>query len=242
LLFIWDNSSTPATDDPDFIQLVNTLIATLSHLVQARQITTPDDLGIALAALFDLCVSLEYAKLITDTDWLYCPASQQHKDPVLLYSYVKACPRCAALGQVVRVESHKPGSDTIGRIAAKTIGVLLSALSQRAGNTWKVKQTTRQIFDTDMLLFTAETLALCEVKASPLVAFPLIAPLKRELRRRGREDEQQRIIRHRKTDLPLAKAGEVSLYLPHIMQEYSLGNPTSADYPIHKFCTLLRRI
>lgn len=100
-----------------------------------------------------------------------------------------------------------------------------------------MQQTARRIFDIDMILFTDEMLALCEVKASPLVAFPLIAPLERELRRRGHKDEQQRVVRHRKTDLPLAKAGEVSLYLPHVAQRYNLGNPTSADYPIRKFCT-----
>lgn len=139
---------------------------------------------------------------------------------------------------MVTVPSHKPGSDTIGRIAAKTLGALLFALSQGTGNTWQVRQTARRVFDTDMLLFTTETLALCEVKASPLVAFPLIAPLKRELRRRGREDEQQRVARHRKTDLPLAKAGEVALYLPHTGRRFNVGNPTSEDYPIRKFHTL----
>jgi hypothetical protein len=237
LSFIWDNSSPPAADDPNFVQLVRTLLSTLSHLVQARHITGPQDLGKALAALFDLCVSLEYAKLVTDTEWVYCPPTSQQKEGVMLYPYVKACPRCAGAGQVVRAESHRPGSDTIGRIAAKTLGVMLSVLSQRTGNAWEVRQTTRQVFDIDMLLFTPEMLALAEVKASPLVAFPLIAPLERELQRRGPEDKQQRVARHRKTDLPLAKAGEVSLYLPHTRQPLSLGNPTSADYPTRKFCT-----
>jgi hypothetical protein len=124
-------------------------------------------LGKALAALFDLCVSLEYAKLVTDTDWVYCPANQYRGKPLLLYPYVKACPRCAASGKLVQVESHKPSSDTIGRIAAKVIGMLLVALCQRTGNFWQVRQTTRKVFDTDMLLFTTEMLALCEVKASP---------------------------------------------------------------------------
>jgi hypothetical protein len=237
LSLIWNNSEEPAADDPAFSQLVNALVVTLAELVKAQQVVTPDDLGIALAALFDLCVSLEYAKLVTDTDWVYCPASQQHKEPLLLYPYVKACPRCAASGQVVPIESHKPGSDTIGRIAAKTLGVLLIALSKRTGSAWQVRQSKRQIFDTDMLLFTRETLALCEVKASPLVAFPIVAPLERELRRRGREGDQQPIARHRKTDLPLAKAGEVSLYVPHIGRQYNLGSPTRADYPIHEFLT-----
>jgi hypothetical protein len=238
LSFIWDNSHVPAADDPDFIQLVKTLVNSLSQLVQGNRIATPEDLGKALAALFDLCVSLEYAKLVTDTDWVYCPACEPHKDPVLLYPYVKACPRCAGSGQMVQVESHKPGSDTIGRIAAKTLGVLLSTLSQRAGHIGQVRQTTRQVFDTDMLLVTAETLALGEVKASPLVAFPLIAPLEQELRRRRRTDEPQRVAHHRKTDLPLAKAGEVSLYLPHVALSFKLGDPTSADYPIRRFRTL----
>lgn len=237
LTFVWNNASEPAASDPDFVQLVNTLVATTSRLVQAGQITKPEDLGIALAALFDLCVSLEYAKRVTDTDWAYCPASQQNSSPALLYSYVKACPRCAALGRVVHVESHKPGSDTIGRIAAKTLGVLLSALSQWTGNVWQVRQTSRQVFDADMLLVAADTLALCEVKASPLVAFPLIAPLEQELRRHGHEGEHRRVARHRKTDLPLSKAGEVSLYLPHTSRQYNLGTPTGADYPIRRFHT-----
>lgn len=235
LKFVWSNASEPGANDPAFVQLVSTLVATTSRLVQAGQITQPEDLGIALAALFDLCVSLEYARLVTDTDWVYCPASQQNSSPVLLYPYVKACPRCAALGQVARVESHKPGSDTIGRIAAKTLGVLLSALSRWTGSVWQVWQTNRQVFETDMLLVTAEALALCEVKASPLAAFPLIAPLERELQRHGQEGERRRVARHRKTDLPLSKAGEVSLYLPHVLRQYNLGSPTDADYPIGRF-------
>lgn len=238
LSFIWDNSEEPAADDPAFSELASKLVVSLSELVKAQQLATPSDLGMALAALFDLCVSLEYAKLVTDTDWVYCPASQQHHGPMLFYPYVKACPRCAASGQVVLVASHKPGSDTIGRIAAKTLGMLLVALSKQTGNAWQVRQTTRQVFDTDMLLFTSETLALCEVKASPLVAFPLVASLERELRRRGRESEQQPIARHRKTDMPLTKAGEVSLYVPHVGKFYNLGNPGSTDYPIRKFLEL----
>lgn len=161
LSFIWDNSAEPAADDPTFSQLVNTLVATLSELAKARKVATPDDLGMALAALFDLCASLEYAKLATDIDWVYCPASQQHGEPMLLYPYVKACPRCAASGQVARVESHKPGSDTIGRIAAKTLGVLLVALSQRTGNAWQVRQTTRQVFDTPICCCSPLRRLLC---------------------------------------------------------------------------------
>jgi len=153
----------------------------------------------------------------------------------LLYPYLKACPRCAAAGQVVRVESHKPGSDTIGRIAAKTLSVMLSVLSPQAGEVWQVRQTSRQIFDIDLLLFSRDLLALGEVKASPLIAFPLISPLERELRRRGEEGEQRRIVRHRRTDLPLDKAGKVALYLPHVGKQFSLGKPTSRDYPVRQF-------
>jgi len=71
--FIEDHSFAPAEDDPDFVKLVGTLIATLSQLVQSKQIATPADPGQALAALFDLCVSLEYAKLVTDTNWVLLP-------------------------------------------------------------------------------------------------------------------------------------------------------------------------
>lgn len=238
LSFIWNSSAEPAKDDRAFTELVRTLVDTLSELVKTQQITTPTDLGMALGALFDLCVSLEYARLITDTDWVYCPATQQHAQPMLFYSYVKACPRCAASGKVEPAVSHKPGSDTIGRIAAKVLGALLVALCKQTGNDWQVRQTTRRVFDIDMLLFTTETLVLCEVKASPLVAFPLAITLKRELRHHGQESEQQPIVKHRKTDVPLEKVENVSLYVPHIGQLYDLGSPDSPDYPICQFINL----
>lgn len=237
LSFIWDQSFEPASDDPDFLELVDRLVYSLSRLVQAGQIKTPDDLGKALAALFDLCVSLEYAKDVADTNWVYCPATSPHKDAVLLYPYIKACPRCAALGQVVKVPSHKPSSDRIGHIGAKVLGTLLSALNRQIGNAWQVRQTTRKVFDIDLLLFTTEVLALGEVKASPLIAFPLIVPLEQELWRRGQEDEQQRVVRHRKTDVLLEKAGEVGLYLPYTGLRFNIGNPKSKgqEYPIRSF-------
>jgi len=235
LSFIWQNSCPPVSGDTEYAQLLKTLVSSLSQLVRDHQIVTPGDLGVALAALFDLCVSLEYDKLVADTDWVYCPASKQHREPVLVYPYVNACPRCAASGHVAPVRSHKPGSATIGRIAAKTLGAMLSALSQTTRSGWEVRQATQKVLHFDILLFDVETLALCEVKASPLVAFPLLAPLEQELQRPGHEDRREPITQHRKTDLPLAKAGEVSLYVPHTEQRYSLGKPTDDGYPIREF-------
>lgn len=62
LSFIWNNSAEPS-DDPDFFELVNALVSSLSELVKTRQVATPDDLGVALAALFDLCVSVTFLAL-----------------------------------------------------------------------------------------------------------------------------------------------------------------------------------
>jgi hypothetical protein len=241
LVRMLESASSPAADDPPFVALVDKLLDCLSFLVHSGEIATPRALGVALAALFDLCVSLEYAKLITETGWLYCPPRQGEREPLLSYPYVKACPRCAATGSVEWDDdihkAHKPGSDRIGRTAAKTLGVMLSSLSRRTGSAWAVKQTTREFYDIDMLLFNGDTLALGEVKASPLAAFPVVSVLSREMREQSDMSEQQIVAHHRKTDFPSIASGSVSLYLPHVRQKYALGKLDSGDYPVKAFMT-----
>jgi len=233
LVAVWRDSIVPGEDDPDLLRLVKVLVGAVAQLVRSGRISNAADLGVTLAAIFDLCVSLEYAELLTDTDWLYCPDGDS---PALIYSYVKACPRCAASAKLIReVKSHKPGSDTIGRIAAKTIAIMLSVLSQDTNPRWRVRQVARRHFDVDILLFTGDALAVCEVKASPLTAFPLITSLRQPLRRQGRREERQLVEYHRSTDLIREKAGRVSLFVPQTGRTYDLGKAASPGYPLRTF-------
>ncbi len=226
----------PAADDPDFHELTDTLISTLSDMVRDGDITTAEQIGEAMAALFDLCVSLEYAKMVADTGWVYCPPPSEQENPLLFYTYVRACPRCALSGRKVLLEqSHKPRSDTIGRIAAKTIGGLLNALVKRIGNQWQLYQVGRQILDVDMLIAANESIALCEVKASPLIAFPLIMRLPRRLQQRRQNDELQNISEHVSTTLPADD--ELFLYVPDsTVRCLSLGKRSDNGFPIRNFC------
>ncbi len=216
LLKVYRLSSPSAHADQDFTALTTTLIETLSVLVSNGHIANSADLGKALAAIFDLCVSLEYAKYVTDTDWLYCPTSDANYEPVLFYPYMKTCPRCASQQKLAWTgpggKAHKPGSDKIGSIAAKTIGSMLSSLSHRTHSGWLVLQTTRQVYDIDLLIYNKSFLTLCEIKASPLIAYPLAVTLKREMRRQGENDEQEIIGSHKDSDLPISNVDRLYLY------------------------------
>jgi len=83
------------------------------------------------------------------------------------------------------------------------------------------------------MLFKGEILALCEVKASPLVAYPVIIPLERELFEEDEQGQPAAVGQHRKTDIP--NLGNVSLYVPSLQQRFDLGQPGSADYPMKVF-------
>ncbi|GIV15168.1 MAG: hypothetical protein KatS3mg022_0603 [Armatimonadota bacterium] len=232
---IWHGRVVPASDDAEFRNLVHTFVSTLSDMVKDGNISTPEQLGEALAALFDLCVSLEYAKLAADIHWVYCPPSNKCEPAVLFYPYVRACPRCARLGRKVLLkQSHKPGSGTIGHIAAKTLSAMLAALVEKTNRQWQIYQMKRQILDVDTLLVSSESIALCEVKASPLVAFPLAILLPQELQRRGQNDRLENISEHVITTLPLDR--EISLYIPNdnpILLK--LGKRKERGFPIRKF-------
>lgn len=232
---IWNSRVTPAADDIEFQKMVNTLISTLSAMVKSGNIATAEQLGEALAAFFDLCVSLQYAKLVADTGWGYCPPYAKHEPAALFYPYVRACPRCARFGRKVLLkQSHKPHSDTIGRVAAKTVGTLLAALVEKTNRRWQIYQMKRRILDVDMLLVANESIALCEVKASPLIAFPLTTLLPRELQQRGQNDKPQNISEHVTTALPVDS--EVFLYVPDgNARLLSLGKRVDSGFPMRKF-------
>lgn len=215
------------------MKLTKRLLTTLQILIKNGRIQEAE-LGFCLAALFDLCVSLEYAKRITGTGWVYCPASQNQSFPLLTYPYTKACPRCASHGEVIAVKAHKPGSDFIGQTSSKTIGAMLFHLNLQIKSGWRILQTSRRVSDVDMLLFTDQIFALCEIKASPLIAFPLVVRLESELTEQA--DENTQVIReHREISLPLEKAGTLCLYIPHVNNFYDLGSPLQSGYPIRNF-------
>lgn len=199
--------------------LVSKLFVCLRQMVRGGQIRDAESLGIALGAVFDLCLSLLYAERVANTGWLYCPSI-----PTLsFYPYIKSCPRCGKYDDTTISVSHKPPSDTIGRYTTACLGAILSEACRVARNGFKVRFLHSSQGDVDMLIFDRETVILCEVKASPLYLLPLCVLHKNPL-----EDENGPVLTHRITDIPDME--NKSLYL-HLIGELRipLGRVRSGD-------------
>jgi hypothetical protein len=212
---IWRDSFLPGEGDPELERLVKILFSTVAQLIKSGHITSPQQLGVAFAALFDLCISLEYATLVADTKWVYCPPTGNDPNGILFYPYVKACPRCAVYGSKNKINcSHKPSSDKIGSIAAKTLNIFLTVFASRTSRKWQVRQTRRQSYEVDLLLFNKDTLVLCEVKASPLVAFPLAVKLNKPLTIDRGDGERENLTEHYEP-ANVDTHSEILLYVPN---------------------------
>lgn len=148
--------------------LVGELFECLERMVQNGDIQDAESLGIALGASFDLCISLLYTERVANLDWLYCP----NDPPMSFYPYLKGCPRCGKIGSQDKIKSHKPASDTIGRYSTVCLAAILSEMCRVSRNGFEVRVLEASRGDVDMLIFDAETLILCEVKASPLHLIP----------------------------------------------------------------------
>lgn len=154
---------------PYLSSLVSQLFACLRQMVGDRQIKDAESLGVALGAVFDLCLSLLYAERVANTGWLYCPSSPATS----FYPYLRSCPRCGKYNDTKDSPSHKPSSDTIGRYTTACLGAILSETCRVSRNGFRVQFLSSSQGDVDMIIFNNETLVLCEVKASPLYLLPV---------------------------------------------------------------------
>ncbi len=235
---IWASAIDPGADSPDIYEFVKMQINATKELILHGQVKTPEELGVTLAALFDLVVSLQYAALVTDTGWIYCPALSSENKPLCIRPYVKACPRCAVLGRKVVVdaaERNKPPSATIGQIASRTLILLLYTLSQVADTGWQIR-LIRSSGDIDVVLYNNTTIALGEVKASPLLALPLLFSLSAPIYDNDEIGGRVPIDEHRVVTIPLADLQNgVSLYVPTTGQTFMLGLPNEAGFPYQGF-------
>lgn len=84
-------------------------------------IKTNVDLGIIVAAFYDLAISSVYYTNITNTGWLYCDL----KKPKLILPFVNCCPEHALKGEFVFHKSSKPTSAKIGQATTRILLLFL---------------------------------------------------------------------------------------------------------------------
>lgn len=144
------------------------LADTLIDLCYNAEKRTGVPIGIALAAAFDLLVSAEYYRNLTNRGWCYCPEHQS-----LIFPYTNTCPACVLSAKFYYHRSNKPESGKIGTATSRLLCVFLDRLFVKSSKNFKIYKGSEPI---DILIHDEKenVLLLAEVKAAPLITLPLL--------------------------------------------------------------------
>jgi hypothetical protein len=126
-------------------------------------------LGKCFAAAFDLIVAAHYYGNVANRGWLYCGP----KSPILLYPYTNTCPRCALRNEFHFHKANKPRSGNIGSVASIYLCLCYKWYFDHSENRNLEIFIGREPVDVLLLDRKRNACLLAEIKASPLVVFPL---------------------------------------------------------------------
>lgn len=177
-------------------------------------------------------VNIIYGTLVTDAEWVYCLGPHADLRPSQYFSFIGACPRCVAKGYYVAAPSHKPASAAIGDASALSLVLILRQVLARISGDYELVATTKRQGDIDVIIYGPDLITLAEVKASPLVSYPLEVVLTEQLTREDPQTgETVTYYHHEKTTRVVADAPTIYLYLPHRDLRIDLGPKRSAGWP-----------
>jgi hypothetical protein len=196
-----------------------------------------------LSAIFDYATNVEYCSTrlnrITDNKWIYCTTHTKGQGGTdataqarVFFSFLKQCPCCClSLGLGARIEGaqHKPASHHIGEISGSLMGMVLVPLLSSHEPPLTYAMVTKQSHSVDAVAFSKDIAVLFEIKASPLVTFPLAADLPRMLKRET-DDGSQDYLNHQLVDFRYDSA-DLYFFVPHRDGRIPLGRATSPTWP-----------
>lgn len=131
-------------------------------------------LGLLLASIFDLAVTATYAQKVGNNGWIFCRHNSKNEvEPILLYPFVNACPRCSASNKFVFTPSKKPESAVIGRVSSVILGSLLDEIVKANSKGRCRVSLLNGNGVVDAIIQEGNKICFLEIKASPLVTFPL---------------------------------------------------------------------
>jgi hypothetical protein len=167
---------------------------------------TDTPLGLSLASAFDLFVGVEYYRRITNQGWLYCPSDE----PLLLYPFVNACPRCVLNGDFHYHKANKPESGSIGTVTSRLLCVFLETIFLRTNKQLKIYRGVEPV---DIIVYdeAVKTVLLAEVKAAPLTTLPLAVRVEKQT---GLEADEVVSLEHSTSSNPFLDSHPLSLFLP----------------------------
>lgn len=158
--------SKEVTAEPWQRQLVDSVMKAAT--VHAHSKSKP--IGECFAAAFDLIVASHYYGSVTNKGWLYCGP----KVPVLVYPYTNTCPRCAIKDVFHFHKANKPPSGNIGSVTSMYLCLCYEWFFKHSDYPDFEIRVGKEPVDVLILDRSKKICLLAEIKASPLVIFPLV--------------------------------------------------------------------
>ncbi len=215
-----------------------------TSLILSRIADATIRINLVCAALFDLLCNAEYLHgRVTNRSWIYCnrERSSTQPTPYAYYSFLKQCPKCCQdLGLDPRLSGaqHKPSSHHIGEITTTAMALLLTLVCKCSPKPLEIGIIGKQNHDVDTIGWASDLLLLFEVKASPLVTYPLrtklIAPYTEDTDVGPRELSQHKLI-----DVDY-QAYELTLYLANLDFDIPLGVANTSTWPYPQMRNFIR--
>jgi hypothetical protein len=201
-------------------------------------------INLICAALFDLMCNAEYVHgRVTNRSWIYCNRCRDNgtSEPFAYFSFLKQCPRCCqdkGLDARLSGAQHKPSSHHIGEITTAATALILALICKCAPKQLEIGIIGKQNHDVDAVGWASDLLVLFEVKASPLVTYPvrtrLAAPYTEDT-----EDGPRELAQHKLIDVDY-QAHELGLYLSNLDQEIPLGKVSGPTWPYPELRDFIR--
>ncbi len=193
-------------------------------------------MNLIFAALFDLVCNAEYIHgRVTNVRWIYCNRHRQEggfSEPYAYFSFLKQCPACCqdrGLDRRLIGAQHKPSSHHIGEITTTAISYFLALMGAANDRPLSVSTITKQSHDVDALAWRDDVLCLLEIKASPLVTYPLRVALGHIFADDGDEGPVE-APQHKLVDIDFQRL-PLSLFLANTSVDVPLGVPQGASWP-----------
>lgn len=180
-------------------------------------------ISIRLAATFDMIVGAAFYNNITHRGWTYCKEGRQ---PLLIYPYTNACPQCLGRKKFYYTTGRKPESGKLGTITADVLRLMLQILFTRSGRNITVYSAVEPV-DVIVQDNTNNEYLLAEIKAAPVLTFPLAA--KCEPQTQLQDGVVVSTNSHKLIDNPTFK--QLSLFL-YLIKTHELGGRL-IELPLH---------
>jgi len=236
-------------------ETVSQYVASLRTL-DSQGLISAGTLGTALSALVDLCITGVYTNGLVDNSAEFLQRGVRCGTETVVFPYTWMCPLCVAAGRPksecylpsARRESKaagardypqvewlaKPGGRAIGDQGIQVVKALLRATLAASNSGARLRDGGGARGEFDLTVATDDLLAFIEVKAKPLIAYPLVIKTAAAL--------SEPTTRHDWTDVSMSKVEELSLFLGATQTSLALSVPSKKTISTWPLTDLARAV